>query len=408
MQRFFALRETVFQDPNSFFRHFADAHRRGGAATAERHLGDDQRPQPAREHPADARAGLADPAQGGRPPRVGRPPAQALTTSESAARLAARSSSDIGPRWSSSSPPAVDEQRDGERGRPEGVAQLAVARRRTASNVTPSRSRKPAPSTGSSPMSMPMKRHVGARFADRLERRQLPAARCAPGGPQVDHRRPGHAGQVEREPPAPSSDGGHRRSGSSGAVLVAAAAARGDDERRSGRARRRQRLTARSSRTSTVTTCGPPCSKRQRQVERARRRPAGRRGRRASRGSRAGSRHESPSAGTGSDVELGPSRRRRSSSVVVACSSAAAATAGSTAAPTSRSSSGRRAGSRRRRRSHPAGVGGPRRRRSCTPSAAIDPPHAAAAVAAATRRDRRRAGVTDSTERSATPRRGRR
>ena len=36
VQRFFALRETVFQDPNSFFRHFADltTTRRGRPPTA--------------------------------------------------------------------------------------------------------------------------------------------------------------------------------------------------------------------------------------------------------------------------------------------------------------------------------------------------------------------------------------
>ena len=48
-------------------------------ATAEGIWDDDQRPQPAGEHPADPRAGVADPAQGRRPPRHRGPPAQAVT-----------------------------------------------------------------------------------------------------------------------------------------------------------------------------------------------------------------------------------------------------------------------------------------------------------------------------------------
>ena len=76
--RFMALRESVFKDPNSFFRHFAalsdDEARADGDVDLARH----QRPQPAREHPADAGAGVADPAQGRRPPRHQRPPAQAV------------------------------------------------------------------------------------------------------------------------------------------------------------------------------------------------------------------------------------------------------------------------------------------------------------------------------------------
>ena len=72
VQRFFALRETVFQDPNSFFRHFADLTAEEARATAEGIWARHQRSQPQRQHPADPRAGVADPAQGSRPPRLGR------------------------------------------------------------------------------------------------------------------------------------------------------------------------------------------------------------------------------------------------------------------------------------------------------------------------------------------------
>ena len=78
VQRFFALRETVFQDPNSFFRHFAHLTDEEARATAEGIWDADQRPQPQREHPPDPGAGVADPAQGGRPPRLRGPPAQAV------------------------------------------------------------------------------------------------------------------------------------------------------------------------------------------------------------------------------------------------------------------------------------------------------------------------------------------
>ena len=86
VQRFFALRETVFKDPNSFFRHFADLTPSEARATAEGIWAQHQRPQPQREHPADARAGVADPAQGSRPPRLGGPPPQALTAGRSGRR----------------------------------------------------------------------------------------------------------------------------------------------------------------------------------------------------------------------------------------------------------------------------------------------------------------------------------
>ena len=78
VQRFFALRETVFQDPNSFFRHFADLTDEEARATAEGIWANINGRNLQREHPADARAGVADPAQGGRPPRVRGPPPQAV------------------------------------------------------------------------------------------------------------------------------------------------------------------------------------------------------------------------------------------------------------------------------------------------------------------------------------------
>ena len=57
VQRFFALRETVFQDPNSFFRHFAHLTDERGAGDRRGHLGRHQRPQPQREHPPDHASG---------------------------------------------------------------------------------------------------------------------------------------------------------------------------------------------------------------------------------------------------------------------------------------------------------------------------------------------------------------
>ena len=78
--RFMALRESVFKDPNSFFRHFAAVERRGGAGDGDGDLARHQRPQPAREHPADPRAGVADPPQGRRPPRHQRPTPQVVGT----------------------------------------------------------------------------------------------------------------------------------------------------------------------------------------------------------------------------------------------------------------------------------------------------------------------------------------
>ena len=78
VQRFFALRETVFQDPNSFFRHFADLTVDEARATAEGIWATINGRNLQREHPADPGTGVADPAQGGGPPRLGGPPPQAV------------------------------------------------------------------------------------------------------------------------------------------------------------------------------------------------------------------------------------------------------------------------------------------------------------------------------------------
>ena len=50
MQRFLKLRETVFQNPDSFFRHYADLSPRRGGRDGAVHLARDQRQEPAREH----------------------------------------------------------------------------------------------------------------------------------------------------------------------------------------------------------------------------------------------------------------------------------------------------------------------------------------------------------------------
>ena len=79
VQRFFALRETVFQDPNSFFRHFADAHRRGGAWRRPTAIWDGINGRNLRENilPTRERASLIL-RKGRRPPRHRGPPAQAV------------------------------------------------------------------------------------------------------------------------------------------------------------------------------------------------------------------------------------------------------------------------------------------------------------------------------------------
>ena len=53
VERFMTLRETVFQDPNSFFRHYADLSDDEAIETARVHLARDQRQEPAREHRPD-------------------------------------------------------------------------------------------------------------------------------------------------------------------------------------------------------------------------------------------------------------------------------------------------------------------------------------------------------------------
>ena len=77
VDRFFALRETAFNDETSFFRHFAamsdDELERDGS----QHLGDHQRPQPAREHPPEPHARRPGAGEGGRPRCAPRPVAAA-------------------------------------------------------------------------------------------------------------------------------------------------------------------------------------------------------------------------------------------------------------------------------------------------------------------------------------------
>ena len=84
VERFLKLRESVFQDPESFFKHFAHLDRRAGDRDRAFDLDVDQRRQPAREHPPDPRTGLVDPPQVGRPPRPRGRAAQALTVAPAA------------------------------------------------------------------------------------------------------------------------------------------------------------------------------------------------------------------------------------------------------------------------------------------------------------------------------------
>ncbi len=79
IERFLTLRESVFQDPESFFRHFAELDDEEAVDTAAVDLAEINGRQPAREHPPDPRAGVADRAQDGRPPRRRGPAAPALT-----------------------------------------------------------------------------------------------------------------------------------------------------------------------------------------------------------------------------------------------------------------------------------------------------------------------------------------
>ena len=61
---------TVFQDPNSFFRHYAGLTDEEAGATAARIWETINGRNLRGEHPADPRAGVTDHPQGGRPPRL--------------------------------------------------------------------------------------------------------------------------------------------------------------------------------------------------------------------------------------------------------------------------------------------------------------------------------------------------
>ncbi len=82
--RFLALRETVFRDPRSYFHRYAALDDERGRGDGARDLADDQRREPAREHPAHARARAAGARKGRRPRRPARPAEADLRT----ARLA--------------------------------------------------------------------------------------------------------------------------------------------------------------------------------------------------------------------------------------------------------------------------------------------------------------------------------
>ncbi len=69
VRRFMKLRDTVFQNPDSFFRHYAASVERRGGRDGQVHLARDQRQEPAREHCPDQVTSRADAAQGPRPPR---------------------------------------------------------------------------------------------------------------------------------------------------------------------------------------------------------------------------------------------------------------------------------------------------------------------------------------------------
>ena len=78
------LRETVFRDPDSYFRHYAALTTDEAREVAARHLGVDQQRQPAREHPADPRARAPDSRQGGDPRRRAGAAAPAVTRAPAA------------------------------------------------------------------------------------------------------------------------------------------------------------------------------------------------------------------------------------------------------------------------------------------------------------------------------------
>ena len=78
VERFLTLRETVFQNPSSYFHRYArltpDRGDRDGASPVDLH----QPRQPAREHRAHARARASDPGKGSRPRRPARTAAEAV------------------------------------------------------------------------------------------------------------------------------------------------------------------------------------------------------------------------------------------------------------------------------------------------------------------------------------------
>ena len=93
VERFLRLRDTVFQDPQSYFHRYAALDEAEARATAAGIWDDDQRREPAREHRADAAARAPDPAQG-REPR-GRAGAAAATVGRRSGRRYERSGYDV-------------------------------------------------------------------------------------------------------------------------------------------------------------------------------------------------------------------------------------------------------------------------------------------------------------------------
>ena len=65
VERFMTLRETVFRDPTSYFSHYAALTPDEARDVARGIWSSINLRQPAREHPADARARAPDPRQGG-------------------------------------------------------------------------------------------------------------------------------------------------------------------------------------------------------------------------------------------------------------------------------------------------------------------------------------------------------
>ena len=87
LERFLALRNGAFQDPESYFHRYAQLSDEEAVAVAAGHLGAHEPPEPAREHPAHAPARGPDPREGPRPLRVA-DPAAARVESRSGLRLA--------------------------------------------------------------------------------------------------------------------------------------------------------------------------------------------------------------------------------------------------------------------------------------------------------------------------------